>query len=144
MPNIPGPPLDASQNAEYLKAATTLLCDCGCHPQSVHECACGRAEELRGIVADLVRSGQSGDAVLAKFVAEKGEKILIAPPSQGFNLVAWVGPFAGLALAAAGLALVLRRWSRKPAPAAAPGAAASPADATWDARLHRELEEYDR
>jgi cytochrome c-type biogenesis protein CcmH len=143
MPNIPGPPLDAAQNAEYLKAATTLLCDCGCHPQSVHECACGRAEELRGIVADHVRSGMTGDAVIAKFVAEKGEKILIAPTSQGFNLVAWVGPLAGLFLAAAGLALVLRRWNRKAGPAA-PAAAAPPPDTAWDARLHRELEEYDR
>ncbi|HEX6852641.1 MAG TPA: cytochrome c-type biogenesis protein CcmH [Candidatus Polarisedimenticolaceae bacterium] len=143
MPNIPGPPLDAAQSTEYMKAATTLLCDCGCHPQSVHECACGRAEELRGVVADHVRSGMSGDAVIAKFVAEKGEKILIAPKSEGFNLVAWVGPLAGLFLAAGGLALVLRRWNRKAGPAAS---AAPPVarDSAWDARLSRELEEYDR
>lgn len=143
MPNIPGPPLDTTQAAEYMKAATTLLCDCGCHPQSVHECACGRAEELRGVVADHVRSGMSGDAVLAKFVAEKGEKILIAPKSEGFNLVAWVGPLAGLFLAAGGLALMLRRWNRKSGMAAS-AAPAAPHDTAWDARLNREIEESDR
>lgn len=142
MPNIPGPPLTPAQNAEYMKAATTILCDCGCHPQSVHECACGRAEELRGVVADQIRSGKTGEAVIAQFVAEKGEKILIAPKSEGFNLVAWVGPLAGLFLAAAGLALVLRRWKRTGTPAAA---AAPPApEAAWDERLKREMEDYDR
>ena len=142
MPNIPGPPLTPPQNAEYMKAATTILCDCGCHPQSVHECACGRAEELRGVVADQIRSGKTGDAVIAQFVAEKGEKILIAPKSEGFNLVAWVGPLAGLFLAAAGLALVLRRWKRTGTPAAATAPAAP--EAGWDERLRREMEDYDR
>jgi cytochrome c-type biogenesis protein CcmH len=143
MPNIPGPPLSPAQDAEYMKAATTLLCDCGCHPQSIHECACGRAEELRGIVADQVRSGKSGDAVIATFVAEKGEKILIAPKSEGFNLVAWVGPLAGLLLAAAGLALVLRRWKRTAVAPAGPAVPTAP-DGAWDERLRREMEDYER
>lgn len=142
MPNIPGAPLTSGQNAEYMKAATTLLCDCGCHPQSIHECACGRAEELRGIVAGQIRSGMSGDAVLAKFVAEQGEKILIAPKSEGFNLVAWVAPLAGLLVATAVLAVVLRRWKRTASPAVAAGAAVP--DPAWDARLRREMEEFDR
>ena len=36
----------AYDESEYLKAAETILCDCGCHPQSVADCACGRAAEL--------------------------------------------------------------------------------------------------
>lgn len=143
MANVPGPPLSPEQTAEYLKAATTILCDCGCHPQSVHACACGRAEELRGIVAAEVRSGKSGEAVIAAFVAEKGEKILIAPKSEGFNLVAWLGPLAGLFLSAAVLALVLRRWKRSGAVAASP-APAAPREGAWDDRLRREMEEFDR
>ena len=141
MPNIPGAPLSAAQEAEYAEAATTLLCDCGCHPQSIHECACSRAEELRGVVADQVRAGGTGEAVIAKFVAEKGEKILIAPKSEGFNLVAWVGPVAGLFLAAGTVALVLRRWKGPAAPAGA--VPAVPEDA-WNDRLRREMEEFER
>ena len=53
-------PAEVDQKA-YLEVATTILCDCGCHPQSVHACACGRAAEMREeIAAALTRGGPGG------------------------------------------------------------------------------------
>jgi cytochrome c-type biogenesis protein CcmH len=135
--------LTPANQAEYELAATTILCDCGCHPQSVHDCACGRADEMRRELAALVDSGMSGEAIIAKYVAEHGEKIRIAPTATGFNLVAWVGPLIGLVLAAGGLALVLRRWRRE-AVAAEPAAATTPvADAAARARLEQALRDFE-
>lgn len=142
MPEIPGPPLTDAQNAEFDRAAKVILCDCGCHPQSIHDCACGRAEEMRGEVAALVRQGMTGEAVVAKYVAERGEKALIAPKTEGFALVAWLGPIAALFLLAAGLALVLRRWTRRGPSAPSPAPPAT--DPAWSARISREIEELDR
>ncbi len=128
--------------AAYDKAATTILCDCGCHPQSVKDCACGRAEDMRVALAADAASGKSGDAIIASYVARYGQKILVAPPVAGFNLVAWAGPAVGLLAAAVTVTLVVRRW-RRTSPAPEPLATGSPADVdqAYLRRLRKELEE---
>ena len=126
----------------YEHAATALLCDCGCNPQSVKACACSRAEEMRVAVAADAASGQSGDAIVAAYVARYGQKILVSPPASGFNLIAWTGPAIGLLGAAVVIALTIRRWQR--ASASRPQDAAPPLMAVDDpylARLRRDVEE---
>jgi cytochrome c-type biogenesis protein CcmH len=126
----------------YEEAATSLLCDCGCNPQSVKECACGRAEEMRVALAQDASSGKSGEAIVASYVAKYGQKILVSPPASGFNLIAWTGPAIGLLGAAVMIAFMLRRWHR--VSAALPQEAAPTASATNDAylaRLRKEVEE---
>jgi len=126
--------------AAYDKASTSLLCDCGCSPQSIKDCACLRAEELRVSIAADAAAGASGDQIVAGYVARQGTKILVAPPASGFNLIAWIGPGIGLLGAAVVMIAVIHRWRRSPAshPAPATGPALDAADL---ARLDRDLEE---
>ena len=126
----------------YEKAASALLCDCGCHPQSVKACACGHAEQLRQAIAAEARSGKNGDEIIAAEVARKGPQILVTPPALGFNLVAWTGPAIGILGATILIALMIRRWRRAfAAIPVEPRAETSPADDAYRARLRRELEE---
>lgn len=134
--------LNPTQAAEYGKAAKVILCDCGCHPQSVHDCACGRAEQMRAEIAGEVAAGKTGQQVIDGYVERNGEKILVTPTAQGFNLVAWLGPGALLVGAAVGLTLVLKRW-RRPAPRTANVDPALP-DEAWTRRLDEAMREYDR
>jgi cytochrome c-type biogenesis protein CcmH len=129
-------------NAEADRVKRTILCDCGCSPQSVHDCACGRAAEMRAEIEALVREGRTGQQVIDAYVARHGEKILIAPTASGFSLLAWLGPVAALVGGAAIAGLVVRRWGRA-APAVAPPAAPPTvaADAVYLARLQRDLTE---
>lgn len=125
---------------EYERAAKSLLCDCGCSPQAIKDCACMRAEDLRVSIAQDAASGKTADQIIAAYVARSGTKVLIAPPASGFNLIAWIGPTVGLVVAAAALVAMIARWKRTsvaPAPAA-PRTAASEADL---ARLAREMDE---
>ncbi len=134
----------ASGAAEYEHAAKTILCDCGCHPQSVHDCACSRAAEMRDEIRALVDQGQSGEQVIARYVAEHGESIRIAPVARGFNLLAWIGPLAGLVVALVTILLVARRWAAAAAAAksaAGPAAPVRPDDGAYRERLRREIEE---
>jgi cytochrome c-type biogenesis protein CcmH/NrfF len=127
---------------EYERAATALLCDCGCNPQSIKECACSRAEELRVSLAQDAASGKTGDAIIAAYVAKHGQKILVSPPASGFNLIAWTGPAIGLLGAAVMIAVMLRRWRRVSAALpeeASPSVSAS--DDAYLARLRKEVEE---
>jgi cytochrome c-type biogenesis protein CcmH len=130
--------------ADYATAAGTIRCDCGCHPQSVADCACGRAAEMRDEIRALAAEGQDAEAIIAHYVAAQGEQILLAPPAHGFNLVAWLGPLVGLVLATAGVMLVLRRWLRArdsvPVPEAAPPAPLSAEDTALHDRLRRAIE----
>ena len=132
------PPGD--DEAEYDKAARTILCDCGCHPQSVHDCACGRAAEMRGEIMAQIRQGRTGEEVIEAYVASRGEQVRIAPTAKGFNLVAWLGPSLLFLLATLSLVLVLKRW--KGTTAAPPPLARLDPDDPYLARLERDLEKH--
>ena len=126
----------------YELATETILCDCGCHPQSVAACACGRAAEMREDMRGMVEGGMTGDAVIASYVAQYGEKIRIAPEARGFNLVAWVGPLVLLLGGVFGLVFLIRRWSgRGDAAALDTAPPALEADDPYVGKLRRELEE---
>jgi len=149
------PPLSAQfDQAEYEKAARAILCDCGCHPQSVHDCACGRAAEMQREVAALITygpdgpqgggQGMTGEEVIAYYVAKHGEKVLLVPKARNFNLVAWLGPLVAFVAAALLMVQLLRRWKRAHAAQPRPAAATLPrADDPYMSRLTRELEKLE-
>jgi len=99
--------------AEYDKATGMILCDCGCHPQSVHDCACGRAAEMRAEIHGLVSQGMSGDEVIAQYVNRVGDQIRIVPTAEGFNLLAWLGPLFALVAGSVLMVFLIRRWARR-------------------------------
>ncbi|MCP3980367.1 MAG: cytochrome c-type biogenesis protein CcmH [bacterium] len=139
-------PSAATAPEEYDKAISTLRCDCGCHPQSLKDCACGYAAKRRDEIRQTMeRENLDGDAMIAKYLAENegGELLRIAPTARGFNLVAWLGPPIALVLIVPVALMILRRW-HGPAEAMvadAGGPVAPPADDEYMERLRRDLEE---
>lgn len=133
---------DDAFRKEHELATRSLLCDCGCSPQSLHDCACGTAAHIRDTMAAEIRAGKTGRQIIDEYVAKHGEKILVAPRAAGFNLVAWLGPGLALIGGAAAMMLVLRRWRRGTAePAPAVGVPLSAADDPYVARIEREMRE---
>jgi len=72
-------------------------------------------------------------------IQQYGTAVLAAPPAQGFNLAAWLTPFAAAAGGLVLIALVLRRWSRRHAMAPVEGAPILE-DPAWRERVRREIE----
>lgn len=108
-----------------------------CQSLSVADSPSETANQMRAIIRERLAAGDSPDQVKAYFVEKYGLWILLSPPRQGFNLLVWVVPFAGLG---AGLVLVLllaRRWSRR---AGAAGPDLAP-DGAMRARIRREMAE---
>jgi len=129
---------------DYEKAIRTIRCDCGCHPQSVKDCACGRAAEMRAEIQALVDRGMTGDEIIASYVEQHGEQILISPEAKGFNLVAWVAPLVGLVAATLLLSLLLRRWMRQRGPEPRPAVASGPsAQDPYMDQLQKQLREME-
>lgn len=133
----------AFDQAGYDKAASSVLCDCGCHPQSVADCACGRAAEMQGEIRAMIDQEMTGEAIIASYVAKHGEKILVTPDARGFNLFAWLGPIVLLFGGILGMVALVRRWSgrRGDDPAAGTAAPLAAEDDAYASRLKRELEE---
>jgi cytochrome c-type biogenesis protein CcmH len=129
-------------NATQSEIEEALTCQCGCG-LTVHNCnhlQCPSGIPLKAEIADQLAAGKTRPEVLSYFAGKYGEKILSAPTTTGFNVVAWIMPFAVVFLAALLIIVLTRRWRR---PAAVPTAAPSPTDPAWRARLDADLDRYD-
>jgi cytochrome c-type biogenesis protein CcmH/NrfF len=119
-----------------------LMCTCGC-AQLLGECnhvGCPESGRMRDELSAAIASGLSDKQVLDGFASKYGATVLAAPTTHGFDLVAWIAPFAVFAAALLGTILLIRRWgglggSAQPATAAAP---ASPAEQQRLDRIRRE------
>ncbi len=94
--------------SEELEAEIICPCDCG---KVLYTCQCGTAHELRGTIKGMLEEGKNRKEILAWFEDTYGEVVLAAPKAEGFNLVAWILPFAAVGLAGSLLCLILWRWS---------------------------------
>ncbi len=113
-----------------------LMCRCGCN-QVLLECnhvGCQYSDKMRAELKALLAGinpdgGGSGGAsagsskptvspasdqeILDWFVQKYGATVLAAPTTTGFNLVAWIMPFAALALGTVVAAWIVRLWKRR-------------------------------
>jgi len=108
-----------------------IHCQCGCN-LDVYTCrttdfSCQVSPAMHRDVMALVAGGYSAPEIIAAFTAVYGDRVLMAPPSSGFDLAAWITPFVALA---AGIALVLLVLRRLRAPSLAPAIAPAVVDAT--------------
>ena len=73
-------------------------------------------------------------------MAKYGAVVLAAPTAHGFDLVAWIAPFAVFAAAMLGTILLVRRWSvgKTLAAAQADGAAMDPAERERREQIRRD------
>jgi cytochrome c-type biogenesis protein CcmH len=122
-----------------------LMCYCGCANLTIRDCTCGTAAGVKADIADRLASGESPDQVVAAYVARHGEQIRSAPPRRGFNLLAWVTPFAAILGGAAMIVALTRRWRARgatalPGPDTPSGGAAEAAgDSATLERIAREM-----
>jgi len=107
---------------------TRLMCYCGCADLTVRVCTCGTADAIRGDISDRLAAGQTPDQIVAAYVERRGEQIRSAPTKSGFNLLAWITPFAVLLIAGTGLILLVRRWAPARRTSGGAGSAAGPAE----------------
>jgi len=155
--NLPDPdragrplePVTARDNDAAIQAIEKRLsCTCGCG-LDIYTCRttdfnCTFSPGYHRQILSLAAAGMTGDEIIAEFVKEHGESVLMAPPKRGFALFGYFGPWVGVTAAAVGLACLIRRWSAR-APAQTVAAPTLPSDATPAEleRLQRELRQFE-
>src|SRR5262249_43427992 len=78
-----------------------MMCTCSC-AQMLGECnhvGCPESGRMRDELAADIAAGKTDRQVLDSFAAKYGATVLAAPTTEGFNLVAWIAPFAVFAAA---------------------------------------------
>jgi cytochrome c-type biogenesis protein CcmH len=104
------------------------------------------ADRIRVFIRERIAAGDTKSEIKGKLVADFGEGILTAPPKKGFNLLAWLLPFAGLLAAGAAVTLAARRWRARrdePPPAGASANGRGPLDPALERRVDEELARFD-
>ena len=95
----------ASGKERMEDVAGKLSCFCGTCPHLVvTDCGCSVADKIKEDVAKRLAAGETGDHIVADYIAKYGQTVLAAPPKSGFNLTAWLIPF--LAFGIGGVFLV--------------------------------------
>jgi cytochrome c-type biogenesis protein CcmH len=100
-------------DAEIQAIEQQLACNCGC-TLDVFTCrttdfSCTYSPALHREVLALRDQGKTAREILDAFVAKYGEKALMAPKPQGFNLWGYLLPGAAIGVAAVTLVAILRR-----------------------------------
>jgi cytochrome c-type biogenesis protein CcmH len=119
-----------------------LTCQCGCgltvancnHPE------CSFSVPLRGEISRMIDKGMDRPAIIAIYRAKFGEKILSAPTTEGFNLLAWVMPFLALLIGGGFIVMMLGRWRQETPLLPSGSEAAARTGATVDPQLRKQLE----
>ncbi len=144
-------------NGTESSAMKELLCPCGCKRESIFDCKCASASDLRAWVQTLINEKDKGtgqpkfnlgtesgrtkayDYALATYVAQYGEGALATPRSSFSWLLPTLAVIGGLGL----LAVAGRRWVTRGRTAAAAAGTAPIEDDAYADRLDDELAKTD-
>lgn len=86
-----------------------------CQNQPVSESHSGLAADMRGLIRDKLKAGQSEQQIIDYFVARYGDYVLMKPRRQGIGLPLWVFPPVILIIAAlSGLMFLRARVKHRP------------------------------
>jgi cytochrome c-type biogenesis protein CcmH len=90
-----------------------------CQSQSVSDSDADIAKEMRALIREQMAAGKSDQEIRDYLVARYGDFVLFDPPFKASTYALWIGPFAILVFAAAGVAIFFRRRAQDPARVAA-------------------------
>lgn len=131
-----------------IEESLTCQCGCGLTVASCNHLDCGFAVPVRKEIAEALARGETGEQILAGYKAKYGEKVLSSPVPEGFNVLAWIAPYAAILVAGVLMFAFFRSRAGRAGPDGPPSPAASSGVTAPDderiARLQKEVEDLER
>ncbi|MDH4038281.1 MAG: cytochrome c-type biogenesis protein CcmH [Candidatus Krumholzibacteria bacterium] len=92
-----------------------LVCQCSCQMilRVCNHVNCPSAIPMRQSVEKQLLEGKSDEEIIQGFVDEMGLKVLSSPPTEGFNIAAWVMPGFGLLVGLFVVFYMASRWAAR-------------------------------
>jgi cytochrome c-type biogenesis protein CcmH len=100
----------AASNNQEIAEGLTCQCGCGLTVANCNHPNCSFSVPMREHIDTMLAHGMGRAEIIAYFRKQYGEKILSAPTTQGFNLLAWTMPFVALVLGGGLVVLMMGRW----------------------------------
>jgi cytochrome c-type biogenesis protein CcmH len=143
--------VDAQKTERAKVLGEKLMCMCGCG-QVLTQCNhinCPSSGPMLKELDQHVASGEADDLVIQDFIQEYGEKVLSAPPSSGFNSIAWYIPGTAFVLGLGIVLVIIRLWRQRDvhrlaSVSAAPVAPATLVSEVRNVQLERARRQADR
>ena len=135
------PAANSNLDAETLRIAKNLYCPV-CPSTPLEVCDTQACVQWRALIREKLAAGQNEEQIRQYFVTQYGERVLGAPPVEGFNIGAYVFPFILLLLGAGFLFVTMQRWQRTRA-VAKPSHSPPPIAPEYAERIARALKEHE-
>ena len=129
-----------SLEKQTLLLAAELRCPV-CQNLSVADSPSEMAIQMRELIHEKLKNGESPEQIRSYFVSRYGEWILLAPARQGFNWLAWLLPFVAILGGVGVIILTIRRSIRRGHRSNAEQL--RPPDPRYASRLEAELKEWE-
>lgn len=104
-------PAEAELDARTTAIASTLRCPV-CQGESIQDSPSQLAQQMRAVVKDRLRAGESPEEIKAYFVGRYGEWILLEPKMTGLNILLYVLPVVLVLGGLAFVVMLVRRWTK--------------------------------
>jgi cytochrome c-type biogenesis protein CcmH len=136
----------AAVSGQEIAEGLTCQCGCGLTVANCNHPNCSSSVPMREQIDAMLAKRMGRAEIIAYFRKQYGEKILSAPTTQGFNLLAWTMPFVALLLGGGMVVLMMGRWRKPPPSGSRPpqspgGSKPNKFDHELRERLERELRE---
>ncbi|OGW02993.1 MAG: hypothetical protein A2889_03120 [Nitrospinae bacterium RIFCSPLOWO2_01_FULL_39_10] len=105
--------IDEKYKPLYDELSDKFMCLCGCG-STIKTCPhedCGFAIPFKKELAEKVQKGETKEQIINYFVGKHGQQILSAPPKKGFNLTAWITPFAAIIIVGLLMKKIIDKWT---------------------------------
>ena len=100
------------------------------------------AQDIKAYIRQRIAEGATKTQITDELVAQLGPGVRGVPTKHGFDLLAWLLPFLGIALGAVGLAAAAWYWSRnRSTDGAGPGAVLASTGPSLSPELDRRVDE---
>lgn len=122
---------------EVQRISKSLYCPV-CTGVPLDVCETQACVQWRALIREKLVAGENEEQIRQYFIAQYGDRVLGAPPPEGFNLSAYILPVLVLLGGGAILFWTARSWLQRPPPAGTP-AAAPQVSPEYAERIAREL-----
>ncbi len=91
------------------EVAGEFICNCGCNKGLAHcDMECGQS--MRAFIKTKIDSGLGKAQIVAYLKENYGKEALAAPEKKGFDLIAWIMPFAVVFAGGIGVVKIMSSW----------------------------------
>lgn len=107
---------------QVLRISKNLYCPV-CTGVPLDVCETKACEQWRALIREKLLAGENEEQIRQYFIAQYGERVLGAPPPEGFNLSAYILPILALLIGGAIIFWTARKWLNRPVTANMPATA---------------------